>query len=152
VFRISRRLDYGLQLMVKLASDPDNTAQPTALMAESLQIPLPFLHQIGHTLMQAGLIKATPGPRGGLRLSRPAEEISVLQISEALEGNLVINECLDCATPCMRQEECTAQYMWGDLQAMMIKYLEGVNLQMLIDAPTKSSLFSLQIGQTVERD
>jgi len=144
VFRISRRLDYGLQLMVKLAAEPDQAAQPTALMAERLQIPLPFLHQIGHTLMQSGLVKATPGPRGGLRLSRSASEITVLQIAEALEGNLVVNPCLDCATPCARQEECTAQYMWGDLQQMITAYLGRINLQMLVEAPLSSPFFSLQ--------
>ncbi len=68
MFRISRRLDYGVQLMVALANEDKNTPKPTAQLAESLNIPLPFLHQIGHTLMQAGLIKASPGPRGGLRL------------------------------------------------------------------------------------
>ena len=67
MFRISRRLDYGLQLMIALAGEPENRAQATATLAEKLQIPLPFLHQIGRSLIQGRLIKATPGPHRGLR-------------------------------------------------------------------------------------
>ena len=72
MFRISRRLDYGLQLMVALAAPGTELPIPSAQLSEQLQIPLPFLHQIAHTLMQSGLIKASPGPRGGLNSITPA--------------------------------------------------------------------------------
>src|SRR5512140_2589228 len=91
MFRISRRLDYGLQLMIALAQEPDNRPQATAILSEKLQIPLPFLHQIGRSLIQGRLIKATPGPHGGLRLNMPAEEITLLQIVETLEGPVCIS-------------------------------------------------------------
>ena len=65
MFRISRRLDYGIQLMVALAKEENNHPKPTAQLSKALDIPLPFLHQIGHTLMQSGFIKASPGPKGG---------------------------------------------------------------------------------------
>jgi DNA-binding IscR family transcriptional regulator len=45
MFRISRRLDYGLQLMIALAQENENRAQATAVLADKLQIPLPFLHK-----------------------------------------------------------------------------------------------------------
>ncbi|HQP59969.1 MAG TPA: Rrf2 family transcriptional regulator [Anaerolineaceae bacterium] len=142
MFKISRRLDYGLQLMVTLAENENEKAIATATLAERLQIPLPFLHQIGHSLMQAGLLKATPGPKGGLRLNRPAEEISIYDITVALEGTILMNPCLDCATPCVRQEECTAKYMWADLQDKIILYLTGVKLGVLLNSPSENPLFN----------
>ncbi len=147
MFKISRRLDYGLQLMVTLAGNPDDSATPTALMAKRLQIPLPFLHQIGHSLMQAGLLKATPGPRGGLRLSRSAENISVYDIATAIEGPIALNPCLDCSSTCVRQDDCTSQFMWGDLQEKIIKYLSDVNLGMLQDNPSGIPIFSPVVQQ-----
>jgi Rrf2 family protein len=80
MFRISRRLDYGIQLMIVLAQEAENKTQSTARLAEKLDIPLPFLHQIGHTLMQVGLIKAQPGPHGGLRLNQNPNDISILRL------------------------------------------------------------------------
>ncbi len=135
MFRISRRLDYGLQLMIALAGEDNELAVPTAALAERLNIPLPFLHQIGHSLMQSGLIKASPGPRGGLRLRLPASEISVLSIVETLEGPI----CMSSGT-----EGCPSQPLWTDLQNSMINYLSSIHLGMLVDG-SAAPLFKLEL-------
>jgi Rrf2 family protein len=144
MFRISRRLDYGLQLMVALAAEEDNRAQSTASLAEKLQIPLPFLHQIGHTLMQAGIIKATPGPRGGLRLNQPADSISVLDIVETLEGKIAVN-------PQGNDNQGTQnQIIWDDLQSNIMQYLSKITLSQL-KGPYHRSLFSMPVVEGSEK-
>jgi Rrf2 family protein len=144
MFRISRRLDYGLQLMVALASEEQDHAQSTASLAEKLQIPLPFLHQIGHTLMQAGIIKATPGPRGGLRLNQPAETISVLDIVETLEGKVAVN-------PQSEDASATApnQLVWSNLQDKMIEYLSNINLSQLNQLGAGMPMFTMRVSESV---
>lgn len=139
MFRISRRLDYGLQLMIALAQEPENRAQATANLAEKLQIPLPFLHQIGRSLIQGRLIKATPGPHGGLRLNLPADDITLLQIVETLEGPVCISPCLD-GEPCTRQENCSTNSVWSELQAKLVDHLSGIRLCFLASQPTMISL------------
>lgn len=134
MFRISRRLDYGLQLMIALAQETDNRAQATAVLAEKLQIPLPFLHQIGRSLIQGRLIKATPGPHGGLRLNLAAEEITLLQIVETLEGPVCISPCLD-GENCTRQDGCMSSPVWNDLQSRLVEHLSGVRLNTLAAQP-----------------
>jgi len=132
MFRISRRLDYGLQLMITLAEDPENNPIATATLAEKLSIPLPFLHQIGHTLMQTGLIKATPGPKGGLRLNQAADEISILRISEALEGPLCVNPCVGCDGNCPHEDHCMQKTLWTELQESITEYLGSITLRSLV--------------------
>lgn len=134
MFRISRRLDYGLQLMIALAQESENKAQATAVLAEKLQIPLPFLHQIGRSLIQGRLIKATPGPHGGLRLNLMPEEITLLQIVETLEGPICISPNLD-GEPSMRQDNCMSDGVWSDLQTCLIEHLSAVRLSTLADQP-----------------
>ncbi|MHC1771018.1 MAG: Rrf2 family transcriptional regulator [Flexilinea sp.] len=90
MLKVSRRLNYGLQLMIALASDTENTSKSTAAISEQLAIPLPFLHQIAHTLQQNGLIKATPGPKGGLKLGSKGMGISLYDIFNALEGQFSV--------------------------------------------------------------
>lgn len=131
MFRISRKLDYGIQLMVALAKEQEGKPIPTAKLSEMLDIPLPFLHQIGHSLMQAGLIKAAPGPRGGIKLSQPAEDISVLEIAESLEGKICINSCISENDVCQKIEDCTAQTMWATMQNQIVNFLGGINLDIL---------------------
>lgn len=131
MFRISRKLDYGIQLMVALAKENEGKSIPTAKLSEMLNIPLPFLHQIGHSLMQAGLIKASPGPRGGIRLSQPAEDISVLAIAESLEGKICLNSCISENDACQNIEDCTAQTMWATMQDQIVNFLGEINLDIL---------------------
>jgi Rrf2 family protein len=128
MFRISRRLDYGIQLMVALAKEEGNLPQPTAKLAKNLEIPLPFLHQIGHTLMQSGLINASPGPKGGLKLNVPSNDVSVLNIAEALEGPICLNNCLSSGDECSRQDQCSAQTMWSSIQNQIITQLGNTTL------------------------
>ena len=130
MFRISRRLDYGLQLMIALAGEPENHAQATAILAEKLQIPLPFLHQIGRSLIQGRLIKATPGPHGGLRLNVSADEITLLQIVETLEGPVCISPTMD--DDCQRLETTASSGVWVGLQNTLVDYLASIRLSALL--------------------
>jgi Rrf2 family protein len=134
MFRISRRLDYGLQLMIALAQEPENRAQATSILAEKLQIPLPFLHQIGRSLIQGRLIKATPGPHGGLRLNLPAEEISLLQIVETLEGTVCLSPLLE-ENDSSVQSECMTNPVWYELQFKLVDHLNSVRLNALAAQP-----------------
>ncbi|MBI4927691.1 MAG: Rrf2 family transcriptional regulator [Anaerolineae bacterium] len=126
MFRISRRLDYGLQLMIALSKEDPTRAQATAVLAERLHIPLPFLHQIGRALIQGGLIKATPGPRGGLRMNVAASDISLLSIIETLEGPVRI-------TPEQNGNGATSRVVWEELQRALTAYLGSVTLADLVD-------------------
>lgn len=145
MFRISRRLDYGLQLMIALAGNSSGRPIPSAQLSEQLSIPLPFLHQIAHSLMQAGLIKATPGPRGGLRLNHPPQTVTVLKIAEVLEGPICLTPCLDCSDDCPRQEICSSRFMWEELQNNIINHLASTTLE-------KLAAFSELLTPTVESE
>lgn len=132
MFHVSRRLTYGIQLMVALASKSDQTPQPTALLSKQLQIPLPFLHQIGHTLMQAGLIKATPGPHGGLRLNEDPSDISMLMILEALEGPVhLIKQRHDQKERAQGSSDLSFS-VWTELEQKIISHLSSQKLDKLI--------------------
>jgi Rrf2 family cysteine metabolism transcriptional repressor len=152
MFRISRRLDYGLQLMVALANDPENKPQSTASLAEKLKIPLPFLHQIGHMLMQAGLIKASPGPHGGVRLNKLANDISVLQIVEVLEGPISLHPCPDCDETCNRIDACSAKFTWNDLEETVIRHMADTRLSVLAQSAQSLPIFSIAMrNQSVDQ-
>ena len=142
MFRISRRLDYGLQLMIALGATSENHPLPTAYLASNLTIPLPFLHQIGHTLMQAGFIKATPGPHGGLRLNQPAESISVLKIMETLEGPLSVDPCKENEQDADNEAGCATKFVWDGLQETISAQLTGITLTSLVDQAKKQPFFA----------
>ncbi len=122
MFRVSRRVDYGLRLLIALASEPDDGPQSTASLAEKLDIPLAFLHQIGRSLIQAGILKASPGPGGGLRLNRSPESVTLRQVLEVLEGPIRLNG--EEAGEAM----CSTQSVWEKVQAQLVNELDGIRL------------------------
>jgi Rrf2 family protein len=133
--------------MIALAAEPENRSQATAVLSEKLQIPLPFLHQIGRSLIQGRLIKATPGPHGGLRLNVSAEEITLLQIVETLEGPVCITPCLD-GESCQRQDNCVTNSVWGGLQDKLIDHLTNIRLIDLSTTPAALLLVdAVGVGQ-----
>jgi Rrf2 family protein len=133
MFKISRRLDYGMQVMITLAAGNEKRTFPTSFLAEKLSMPLPFLHQVAHSLMQSGLINASPGPKGGLRLNYSSEEITLQQIVEALEGPLDLNPCQQCDDDCSRKGGCPTRLIWSEMQDNINTYLKSKTLKSIIE-------------------
>ncbi|WP_299028553.1 Rrf2 family transcriptional regulator [uncultured Thermanaerothrix sp.] len=132
MLKISRRLDYGLQIMLALAKMGDRPVA-TALLSRDLDIPLPFTHQIAHTLMQKGLVKTIPGPRGGIRLSRSPDAISLREIMEALEGPIRLSPCLEDTLACPHYSTCVFLPIWTNLQANINEALQSLTLSKLVN-------------------
>jgi len=130
MLKISRRFDYGLQIMLALAKTGDHPIA-TAALSRNLDIPLPFMHQIAHTLMQKGLIKTIPGPRGGIRLNRPPDSINLREIMEALEGPIHLSPCLESANACPHRETCVYLPVWASLQDAINRALQSLTLEKL---------------------
>src|SRR5690349_5962530 len=94
----STKAEYGVRLMVELGRRADtgvDTAPPVALstVAEAEMLPLAYLEHLVAKLRDAGLVASVRGAHGGYRLARPAEEISMLEVVQALEGPIAPMEC-----------------------------------------------------------
>lgn len=74
--------------MAELARSGDGGPVPLAQIAERREMPLQFLEQLFSTLRRAGLLNSQRGVKGGYSLARPAEEITVLEVVQALDGRL----------------------------------------------------------------
>lgn len=72
--------------------EPGATAS-AAQLADYYDLPSPYLAKQLQALVKAGVLSATTGPRGGFRLGRPASEITLLQIVEAVDGASAPYEC-----------------------------------------------------------
>ncbi len=114
----SRRADYALQAMIYLASaDKARTAAPE--IAEHMGLSVHYLRQVLRELTRARLVISSPAPTGGYALARPADEITVLEIVEALEGPISVTECMLRGGPCHWRDVCPIHQVWsGALQAM----------------------------------
>ncbi|HEX9992583.1 MAG TPA: Rrf2 family transcriptional regulator [Acidimicrobiales bacterium] len=84
--RMSEGVEWCIHCTMTLAMLPSGQSLPGAQLAELHGVPAPYLAKHLQLMSRAGLITSQPGPRGGYRLARPANEITVLDVVEAVEG------------------------------------------------------------------
>jgi Rrf2 family protein len=85
--RLSDGVEWGVHVCVLLASLPDDAALPAAKLAEYHGVPAAYLAKHLQALAGAGVLRTVKGARGGYRLARPATEITVLDVVEAIDGD-----------------------------------------------------------------
>ncbi|WP_331770412.1 Rrf2 family transcriptional regulator (plasmid) [Embleya sp. NBC_00888] len=85
--------EWVLHCATTLAQLDPGTSASTTQLAQYYDLPAPYLAKQLKTLVRAGLLSATTGPRGGFRLARPATEITLLHIVEAVDGTSSPYEC-----------------------------------------------------------
>ena len=88
MFSVSNKARYGLHAMVVLSRLHGQGLARTRDVATEAAIPQQFLEQIFNQLVKAGIILSVRGKKGGYQLTRPPEEIEVLQILEVLDGDI----------------------------------------------------------------
>ena len=85
---ISNKSRYGITALLALAEFYNSGLLPIKDIASRCDIPHQFLEQIFNRLGKAGIIKSTRGKNGGYELAKPPEQITVLHIVNALEGDI----------------------------------------------------------------
>jgi len=84
--RLSEGVEWGLHCVTLAAVLPPGAALPATRLAEYHDVPTAYLAKHLQALSRAGVLEAVPGPRGGYRLARPAGDVSVLDVVEAIDG------------------------------------------------------------------
>jgi Rrf2 family protein len=122
--QITRQADYAIRAILYLAQlGPDQKAS-TSQIAEEKDIPLSFLAKIIAQLSVAGLLQTMRGARGGVTLARPAKDINLLEVVEAIDGPIQINECVNDSYQCS-QHGCPMRGIWQDTQADLVNRLRN---------------------------
>ena len=112
--KITQAEDYGIRCVLYLARNPKKII-PRWKIARAMDIPEPFLAKIAQDLARAGIIEIVRGRKGGYRLRIPPEEVTVLQVMEAMSGELFISPCVLDPTNCRRQPICPAHETWKEV-------------------------------------
>lgn len=135
--QITRQADYALRAMVYLARLSPNQRASTSQIAEEQHIPPSFLAKIIFQLSIAGLIHTSRGARGGVTLARPPEEITVLDVVEAIDGPIALNECTSPSGVCMFGEDCPMKPIWCDTQKELIDRLRRTTFAQALATQTR---------------
>ncbi|MBE9474744.1 MAG: Rrf2 family transcriptional regulator [Chloroflexi bacterium] len=137
--QITRQADYAMRAVAYLTElGPDRRAA-TSQIAEDRQIPPSFLAKIVSQLSVAGLLQTSRGARGGVSLARSPEEISFLEVVEAIDGPILINECVLDESACVFGETCALRPVFCDAQADLVNRLETTSFDSVIGTNGKEA-------------
>ena len=109
----------------------DNRAVSVREIAIREEVPADYLEKIFAKLLKADLVAAKKGVRGGYIMSRPAGEIKISGIFNAIENPATKVKCID--GKCPRQNDCLTKCLWIKMQAAVGDFLESVTLEDLIN-------------------
>jgi Rrf2 family protein len=125
--QITRQADYAVRAMVYLAQLGPGHRAATSQIAKDKQIPPSFLAKIVSQLSVAGLLQTSRGARGGVSLAKSPEEITLLDVVEAIDGPILLNECVGDSSTCVFGSDCLMKPVWCDAQQELVERLKQVN-------------------------
>ena len=132
----STKAEYGVRVMVELARSAGEEPVPLAEIASHDGLPLAYLEHLVARLRKAGLVDSRRGSRGGYLLARPAHEIAMAEIVEALEGSIAPIECIsqapDGSIVCSRESDpghvCPTKLLWTRVRFAIVRTLQETTL------------------------
>lgn len=134
--KVSTRVHYGLRAMTELArSYRDEHLLSIAEIARNEGLPVAYLEQLVGELRRGGLVEGTRGVRGGYRLARAPEAITVGEIYRILEGEVAPVDCTAedyLPGSCAREPVCLSRNIWARVQAAILGVLDSTSLDDLL--------------------
>jgi Rrf2 family protein len=128
---VTRKMDYGVRILLTLGSRPDDRLTSDDL-ADAIEVPRQFTLKIAQHLTKAGIIKAQRGVGGGIQLARLPEAISLYDVFKATDTPRALNECLVNPDACTRSNFCASHQVLRELQLSLDQRLQAISLADLI--------------------
>ena len=153
----STKAEYGVRLMVELGRHDGAAPLSLSAVAEAERLPLSYLEHLVAKLRDAGLVTSVRGAHGGYRLARPAEEIAMLEVVQALEGPIAPMECFHetpegkvlCSHETDGDQACATKLLWTRVQGGVTRALAGTTLAELVEFAGPSTRSQQAVGSAV---
>ena len=138
MLRLSKKTDYALIALKDLASSPPGTSSSAREIAARYDIPVEFMAKVLQRLAKHELLASHQGTRGGYLLGRPAAQISVADVIQAIEGPVMVTACSDVNETCDQYSKCNVRDPLWRLKDRIVQALTSFTIDELAkeDAPT----------------
>ncbi len=109
MLRLSKKTDYALMALKDLASCPDGTSSSAREISGRYNIPVELTAKVLQRLAKRGLLASHQGKRGGYHLARPAAQISIADVIQAIDGPVTVTACSDVNETCDQYSTCNVR-------------------------------------------
>lgn len=151
MIRITRLTDYGLVLLAHIARHPERPIFTGRDLAEETDLPLPTVSKLLKTLARSEILTSQRGVSGGYRLARSPEEITIVEIIDALEGPIAVTLCsLESGGECAKEDLCPVQSSWRKINQAVLRALEDIKLSDMIQPTAAGCACAEQASQYMQ--
>lgn len=130
--RLTRAGEYAVRCVLFMSACSPGRIVKRKQVASAMEIPEQFLSKIAQQLSHSGIVEIIQGPKGGFRLLVPPAEISLLDIVEAVTGEIFLNDCIMNPESCRRSPNCSVHQVWQHARDQLRTTLAKADFHSLI--------------------
>jgi Rrf2 family protein len=131
MMELTRKGEYAIRGVVYLAKLKPGEVALISEIAESTDVPQTFLAKILQSFAKIGIVNSFRGTGGGFVLGRPASQITLREVVEAVEGPIMPNRCLMGESGCEFNKTCLVHPVWREVQSRVVEVLNSVTIEEL---------------------
>jgi len=134
--RLTRAGEYAIRCLRYITANPDVAIIRREDVAREMEIPVHFLGKIAQQLGRAKIIEIVKGAGGGYRLLADPAKLSLLDVVEAVEGEIVLNDCQLLPGSCFRSPDCSVHRIWERARRQLRETLKEATFELLLNEDT----------------
>ena len=108
----SKKCEYGLQAVLYLAATDEDYICSSEEISSKLLIPREFTSKILQSLTESKIIESRKGKAGGFKLAKKANELKLIDVVIAIDGDEIFNNCVMGFTNCTKDKKCMLHDEW----------------------------------------
>lgn len=133
--RLTRAGEYAIRCILYLSVKGKGVLISKKEIAEHCSIPPKFLAKIAQDLARARIIEIRQGPKGGFVLAEEPSEISLLNVVEAIIGEIYLNDCVARPNSCVASSTCVVHRAWNRLRNRLRQAMDEITFADLAKEP-----------------
>ncbi|MBW2589516.1 MAG: Rrf2 family transcriptional regulator [Deltaproteobacteria bacterium] len=134
--RLTRAGEYGVRCILFLAGNGHGKVVGRVEIAKAMDIPEQFLGKIAQQLAKSGFIEIIQGAKGGYRLLLSPDKLTLLDVVEAVTGEIFLNDCIMRPESCFRSPGCSIHRVWEKAREQLRNTLREATFAKLIEGET----------------
>lgn len=155
--KINKQDEYGLRILLRIARADSKEGLSIPQLSELEGISQPYVGKIARALRMNKLVESTPGQKGGYILAKPADQITIKEIIDALGGSLFpVGFCgshTGQLSFCTNSVDCSVRSLWKTVHLTMNHVLSEIHLSDLLDSENATNnKLSQIISQVLPKD
>lgn len=130
--RLTKAGEYGVRCMLFLYKQGVGNLVSKKEIAAQMEIPGHFLAKVAQQLAKQNYLEIVQGARGGYRVVMPPESVTLLEVIEAVEGEIFLNDCLMRSDFCFREDHCAVHRVWQKARQRLRQTLQEADFARLL--------------------